>query len=259
MSNIIKFGDGLPVAQATTEDLVKGLQNVGQTIQGSSGGMPFLRLLKSGLFAYGAEKIEPEQGSQWAINPYSLQHGFACWGDGELLDERMVPFNQTPPVKGELPDYGQTWDQQVSMQLQCMSGEDTGTTVLYKGTSTGLRNATKKLIDEIISQAQLDASHIVPVVELEVDSYEHKKYGEIFVPILDVLEWLNINDGQAATDTDTDEAKAAGPSATPDTDATSEPEPDKPRRRRRAKTEATAKKDVEPEAEKPARRRRRKA
>lgn len=259
MTNIVKFGTGLP---ATPEDLVKGLQNVNQQLLGTSGGMPFLRLLKSGLFAYGAEKIEPEEGSHWAINPYSLQHGFACWGDGELLDERMVPFNQTPPLRGELPDYGQTWDQQVSMQLQCMTGEDTGTTVLYKGTSTGLRNATKKLIDEIISQAQVDPTHIVPVVELEVDSYEHKKYGEIFVPVLEVLEWVSIESGQAATDSSAEAERQDESSDAPQQAATSEPETEKPaRRRRRSKTEAAAKPEAkaEPEAEKPARRRRRKA
>ena len=53
-------------------------------------------------------------------------HGFACWGDGELLDERMVPFTQEPPARGELPDLGWEWNQQVAMQLQCISGEDDG-------------------------------------------------------------------------------------------------------------------------------------
>jgi len=256
MTNIVKFGTGLP---ANAEDLAKNLQTMNQSLVGSSGGMPFLRLLKSGLFAYGAEKIEPEEGSQWAINPYSLQHGFACWGDGELLDERMVPFNQMPPLRGELPDYGQTWNQQVSMQLQCLTGEDAGQTVLYKGTSTGLRNATKKLIDEIISQAQIDAAHIVPVVQLEVDSYEHKKYGEIFVPLLEVEQWLDINDGQAAAiDTSAEAERKDEPTVAPEQAATSEPEPEKPRRRRRSKkTEADATSEAEAEPEKPARRRRR--
>lgn len=253
MTELVKFGgSALP---ANPQDLVKGLQNVNQSLQGSSGGMPFLRLLKSGVFAYGAENIEPEQNSAWAINPYSLHHGFACWGDGELLDERMVPFNQQPPLRGELPDYGHEWNQQVSMLLQCMDGEDTGTTVLYKGTSTGLRNAVKKLIDEIIAQAQVDQAHIVPVVELECDSYNHKKYGEIFFPVLDVTQWISIDDGaaaEAAAAADP-EAVEAQPETTPD-----EPEPPVTTRptRRRKKTEAATEPE-QPKAAKATRRRRR--
>lgn len=258
MTELVKFGGGsLP---ANPQDLVKGLQQVNQNLQGSSGGMPFLRLLKSGVFAYGPENIEPEEGSNWAVNPYSLHHGFACWGDGELLDERMVPFNQSPPLRGDLPDYGHEWNQQVSMLLQCLDGEDTGTTVLYKGTSTGLRNAVKKLIDEIIAQAQVDQGHIVPVIALECDSYNHKKYGEIFFPVMDVTQWISIDDGRTAepeTDTDAAEAKEAGPSAEVETPP--EAETAKPVRRRRKAKETAAAKEPEPETTKPRRRRRAKA
>ena len=191
-SELAKFGGGgLPVSP---DDLVKGLQNVNQTLQGATGGTPFLRLLKSGYYAYGPENIEPEEGSQWAVNPYSLMHGFACWGEGELLGEVMVPFNQPTPPRAELPDYGQKWGQQVAMQLACLTGEDVGVNVLYKGTSTGLRNAMKKLIDQIIAKAQTDQVNIVPVVELDVDSYQHKNYGEIFVPILNVINWISMDD-----------------------------------------------------------------
>ncbi len=236
MGDLVKFGGaGLP---ANPDDLVKGLANVGQTLQGSTGGMPLLRLLKSGIYAYGPENIEPEENAEWAINPYSIAHGFACWGDGELLDERMVPFNQQPPMRAELPDMGYDWNQQVAMHMQCMTGEDEGQVVLYKGTSTGLRNAIKGLIDQIIAQAQVDAEHIVPVVELDCDSYQHKKYGEIFYPILEVKHWVSIEDASTAPED-------------PEDDAEPEPEPEAaaeaPPRRRRRKTEAEAEPEPEPE------------
>ena len=235
MSDLVKFGSGgLP---ANPEDLVKGLQNVGQTLQGSTGGMPLLRLLKSGNYAYGPENIEPEEGSEWAINPYSLAHGFACWGDGELLDERMVPFNQTPPNRAELPDYGHEWGQQVAMQMQCMTGEDEGQVVLYKGTSTGLRNAVKQLIDQIIGQAQVDASHIVPVVELDQSSYQHKKYGEIFYPILEVKHWVNIDDAATAPE-QLDEAPEVEEAEAEVVEPDPAPEPPAGNRRRRRRQAA---------------------
>ena len=106
MNDIVKFSGGVP---ATAADLIAGLQNVSQGIHDSAGGLPFLRLLKTGQFAYGPESIEPQEGSEWALNPASMQHGYACWGDGELLDEIMVPANQAKPPRNELTDYGQAW------------------------------------------------------------------------------------------------------------------------------------------------------
>ena len=204
MSDLMKFAGGLPV---NPDDLEHGLQNVAATISGGSGGIPYMRLLKSGVYAYGAENIEPEEGSQWAVNPYSLQHGFACWGDGELLDERMVPFSDAPPNRAELPDYGHEWNQQIALQLQCVSGEDEGKTVLYKGTSTGFRNAAKGLIDALVARLRTDKVNFVPVIELDIDSYHHKKYGEIFVPIFDIVDWYSM-DG-VGTEADADDEPAA--------------------------------------------------
>ena len=84
MNDLVKFSGGsLP---ADPSSLAAGLQNVGASVQ-SGGGVPFLKLSKSGRWMYGAEAIEVEEGSTWAINPYSIEHGFACWGDGELLGE----------------------------------------------------------------------------------------------------------------------------------------------------------------------------
>lgn len=233
MNDLIKFGgNSLP---DNPDELIKGLATVNQGIHGSSGGMPFLRLLKSGRFAYGPEAIEPELGSKWAVNPYSLMHGFACWSDGVLLDERMVPFNQMPPPRGELPDLGDDWKQQVSFQLRCMNGEDETTTVLYKSTSNGFLNAAKHLIDAIIGQSQVDSKHIVPIIELEADSYQHKKHGEIFYPVLNILEWVDIENGipadepeeETTADSADDEQKES--SQKPETTAS-------PRRRRRRRT-----------------------
>ena len=43
MNDLVKFGaGGLP---ANPDDLINALQNVGQNVQGSTGGLPLLRLL----------------------------------------------------------------------------------------------------------------------------------------------------------------------------------------------------------------------
>ena len=240
MGELAKFSGGMP---ANPDDLVQGLQNVSAVVKGGTGGVPYLRLLKSGVFAFGAENIEPEDGSEWAVNPYSLHHGFACWGDGELVDERMVAFTEPPPNKAELPDYGYDWNQQIAMHLQCVSGEDEGTTVLYKGTSTGLRNAFRDLVEAMLARLKKDQVNYVPVITLDVDSYQHKKYGEIFVPIFDIVKWVSM-DGvgveaadEAADDEDDEEPEAPpkrrGRKAKASEDADDKPAPRANRRRRR--------------------------
>ena len=41
-----------------------------------STGNPYLKMSRhDGSWSYGAEDIEVEEGSKWAINPYSLKHG----------------------------------------------------------------------------------------------------------------------------------------------------------------------------------------
>lgn len=222
-NEVVTFAGGVP---ANFEDLEAGLKNVQSTIQGSTGGVPFLRLLKSGLFVYGADNVEVEEGSEWAINPYSIMHGFACWGEGELLDERMVPFTQEPPLAADLPDLGRPWDQQVALSLQCISGQDTDSTVLYKGCSTGLRNAVRELIGEMLSHLQHDKEHIVPVVTLDSDFYNHKQYGQIFYPVLTIERWMTMEGtAPAAPESDTE---------ADDAEETAAPPRSKNRRRRRA-------------------------
>lgn len=247
-SNVVKFTGGVP---ATSDDLIKSLQNVQSTMVTSTGGLPFFRLLKTGHYAYGVENLEPEEDSEWAIHPASLMHGYACWGDGELLDERMVPANQAKPARSELPEYGQPWSDQVALMLQCLNGEDTGVQVLYKGTSLGLRNAVKDLIGKMITQIKADPDNVVPVIELEVDSYQHKSYGEIFTPQFNLLRWISWAGESADT---SDESDANNPS---DADATADKTSDEtepaPTRRRRGKA---TKADDETEPTKNRRRRR---
>ena len=257
-NKVVKFqGGNLP---ANTQDLIAGLANVTQEIRGATGGVPFLRLLRHGVFAYGPENIEPEEDSLWAVNPRSVHHGWAAWGDGELFDEIMMPFNSPLPPKSELRDYGVAWSQQYSVLLQCMNGEDTGQTVMYKGTSIGLHNAIKGLLEAIVTQAQADPEHIVPVITLNVDSYTHKKYGETFYPVLEIEEWVTM-DGQSA-DSEVDTTEEVDEEEADEAPFEPEPEPPKQAARRgraKAKKPAEKPKTADNPDKQTARRRRRRA
>jgi hypothetical protein len=191
-------------AVAALQGLRQGLQNVSQTIV-ISGGDPFLKL-KNGRWMYGAENVEVEPGSRWAINPMSLRHGFVSWTDhpgkqaNSIVDERMVPMTSPLPDRLALPDTGWEWSQQLSWQIKCISGEDAGEQTLYKATSVGGMNAFNKVISAIMAQLDVDPGRPVPVVTLETDSYQHKKYGETFVPVFKIVKWLAMDGSEAVLD-----------------------------------------------------------
>ena len=142
------------------------------------------------MYAYGQEKTEPEEGSLWAVNVFSAEHGFISWGEGEVLGEVMVPLAQPRPVINELPDTGQKWDEQFGFQLQCLDGEDKGLEVVYKGTSMGYKQMFNTIMQAVQNQLSAGSTEVIPVVTLDTDSYRHKAYGTVFKPQLNVHKWV---------------------------------------------------------------------
>jgi len=223
---------------ATTSALVGALTSVTTAIESSSGDMPFLRLLKSGEWVYGGDDVDVEEGSEWAVNPNSFGVGYQCWNnDGDLLGEEITLVTEPPFPKSSLEDTGYPWKPLVSASLVCVVGADKGTTLIYKTTSKGGIKALSKLMKSVVSQAQAGETAIVPIVELDKDSYKHKTYGRIYTPVLKVLEWEELD-------------------ATERTQSEPEPEP-APKKATRKKSEPAA--EPEPEEPAPTRTRRRRA
>lgn len=226
-------------AVASLANLKSGLQNVASTIV-TAGGDPFLRLLTDGTWVYGADNVEVQEGSLWALNPFSIMHGWVSWTDhpgkqaNEIVGEVMVPAGQPLPPQTELRDTGWPWTQQLSVQLRCMSGEDIGTQVLYKTGSVGGMNAVKKLINEIMAHISEDEDTPVAVVQMGTDHYMHKKWGKTYTPIFDIVKWIALEDDAAVAEAS---ARPAG----------DEPEPAPTRTRRAAPAETKAAKPAEEE------------
>lgn len=234
------------VASLTT--LKQGLVNVQSTIK-AAGGDPFLRLGRDGVWVYGAENLEVEEGSLWAINPLSIMHGWAAWTDhpgkqkNELVGELMVPMTSPLPAKSELRDVGWEYDQQLSFILKCVSEhdkdgqayEDFGKQVLYKTTSVGGMTASKELIGKIT--AQLDkGTAIVPLVSLESSSYEHQKWGKTFTPVFNIQKWVELTDDLPAELVG--EAAEEAAEQAPVEPVKADPEPAKPKRQTTPKVKA---------------------
>lgn len=220
---------GLPATML--EQIAKGIAENRAPTSVAGGGKPLLRLLRDGIWVFGQENIEVQEGSRWAVNPMMLVHGWVCWIDGgpnaknELAGEVMGPMWE-PRVPRPAAIEATPFKEQYGCDLKCLTGDDVGAEVTFKTPSDGGIRAMVKLRDEI--QRHLingGAAYPCPVVELAQESYNHSKWGKIYKPILSIVGWCDMNGAMAG------EQPQAAIEATGTPPA---PEPTKPARQRRA-------------------------
>jgi len=214
MSNIVSFSQTNLPAIASLSTALRSLEkDVGPS------GTVILKMDKTGHWVFGADQTEIEDGSTWAVNPFSFVHGYIAWGDGEVLAEKMVSVSEPlPNIDVAPPGAKKGWETQVGMSLKCLSGDDEGMEARYTTTSVGGKRSVQTLALAIAAQVEKDQSKPVPVVRLKKDHYTHKSYGKIFTPVFEVVEWASM-DGKTE---EVDAPEEANPA----------PE-DAPRRRRR--------------------------
>jgi hypothetical protein len=196
----MKFGgSNLPSVQSLSSALRSVAADVG------AGGMVILKMDKTGHWVFGADQTEVEDDSVWAVNPFSFVHGYICWGDGEVLAEKMVGVAEPLPELEPAPAAAKRgWEMQVGMTLACTNGEDEGMQARYAATSVGGKKAVQALAVAIAEQVDKDQSKPVPMVRLKKEHYQHKSYGRIYTPVFEVVKWVGL-DAQP-TEGDTEEA-----------------------------------------------------
>lgn len=215
MNDVVKFGGAnLPSVQS----LSSALRTIKDEV-GVSGGNVILKMDKTGHWVFGAEQTEVEDDSLWAVNPFSFVHGFIAWGDGSVLGEKMASVSEPLPETGPAPSGSERgWEMQIGMSLACTNGEDEGLQARYTATSVGGKRAVQALVVAIADQADKNPDKPVPLVRLKKEHYQHKKYGRIYTPVFDIVDWVSLDTNAA----DVAEAEPA------------EDAEDAPRRRRRA-------------------------
>ena len=214
MSNLVTFSQANLPSVASLSTALRALEkDVGPS------GVVILKMDKTGHWVFGADQTEIEDGSTWAVNPFSFVHGYIAWGDGEVLAEKMVSVSEPlPNIDVAPPGAKKGWETQVGMSLKCLSGDDEGMEARYTTTSVGGKRSVQTLALAIAAQVEKDQSKPVPVVRLKKDHYTHKSYGKIFTPVFEVVEWASM-DGKTE---EVDAPEEANPAAE-----------DAPRRRRR--------------------------
>ena len=157
-------------------------------------GSVILKMDKRGDWVFGADQTEVDEGTLWAVNPFSFVHGYIAWGDGEVLGEKMVSVSHPLPEMDAAPAGAKRgWETQVGMSLKCISGPDNGLEVRYNVTSVGGKRAVQGLAVAIAQQVESDQTKPVPVVTLKRDHYTHKSYGKIYTPVFEVQEWMSMD------------------------------------------------------------------
>ena len=161
-------------------------------------GSVILKMDKRGDWVFGADQTEVDEGTLWAVNPFSFVHGYIAWGDGEVLGEKMVSVSHPLPEMESAPAGAKRgWETQVGMSLKCISGPDNGLEVRYSVTSVGGKRAVQGLAVAIAQQVENDQSKPEHVVTLKRDHYTHKSYGKIYTPVFEVQEWMSMDGGKA--------------------------------------------------------------
>lgn len=213
MSELVAFGGGAGLP--SRESLAKNLATSAQHLPSSNGGAQFLKMDKgNGDWIFGQEETVVEEDSLWAINPLSLMHGWVAWdtnAGGAPVEEIMVSINRPLPDQHSLPELPPgtpdrknpdrpvvlKYQQQRSVQIVCVSGEDVGTVCEYKQASVGAMKLFGEITNNLLNQLDKDPDNIVAIVKLSSDSYKHKQYGRIFNPVWPVQEWRSMSDTTA--------------------------------------------------------------
>jgi hypothetical protein len=228
------MSNALAVFQATATGSVEALDQklkAGQAnLPQTAGGIDILRMdAQTGKFVFGQESVPVEDGTEWAVNPFSFVTGWVCWADpkinkrSEKLGEVMHdPANAPacPPLTPEQQAAGGEWKEQVGFRLVCITEghEDHGTEVLYQNSSLGALKAYKEVYDAVVGRPS--HAHCFPIVTTGSAGYHNKTYNRtVYNPVFEIVDWSNFDNerlsgGQVKAVTKDEETSGAGATAT---------------------------------------------
>lgn len=172
-----------------------------------AGGTPYLRLLRDGKWAMGAEDSQIADGTEAIINPLSIQHGYSCWtdrgpkeGKNEKLGEEMWKITQPKLGVHDLPEMVDprtqktcTWKDQMSFELKLIDGKYANQQAMYSATSVGGLRLIDGVLSELERKLDTGSAHIFPIVRIGSDSYQHSSYGKTYTPVMEIVGWADMN------------------------------------------------------------------
>ena len=188
--------------------------------EASAGSGNFLKFSK-GEWLLGQNSDEIPLGRRLAVNMAEMTIGWIRWVDGKPAERRMGLLAQgyKPESRDALghddltlwekDKDGKAIDPWTFTNELPMADPETGEQMTFaassKGGIGGVRNLCKAYGKEYRQRVGM-----VPVIELQRDSYIHPEYKKLYVPVLPIVEWVPADGVPApAASNDTDDEPAA--------------------------------------------------
>src|SRR6516164_10212675 len=154
-----------------------------------------------GEWQLGANKT-PVNGTQWATRPDWLIYGWTKRWDGKVRDYRLgyVADRYEPPARTELGDLNvdewEVWNKRrdpwsLAWTLPVFN-QVNGEEAIYQTDTKGGRDCLAILLRAFADRVDSDPTDgkILPVVELDTDSYHLADRGEIKIPVFNIIGWI---------------------------------------------------------------------
>jgi hypothetical protein len=161
-----------------------------------SQGLPYITLTKMGTWKIGQDKVAVKPGTKFYVNPAGFTHGIVAWkhipeGSKEApakLAETVLPVSQALPAPGPAPTGSRGWQDELGCTFMDV---ESGAECQFLTPSYGGRKAVLVLRDAVVARIESGSDDIVPVVVLGHSTYEHKSYGEVVQPEIEVTRWVS--------------------------------------------------------------------
>ena len=155
-----------------------------------------MRLLKfvKGKWLIGDDDVSTDR--QFIAHAHQLAHGWVKFSDRKVVEQRVGivaegfqmadrdELGDTDTSQWEIED-GKPKDPWVKQYYLPVEDADTGELLTFVTGSQGGNSAIGKLTSQFVRNVR----NGLPVVQLEIGFYKHKKYGTVHVPVLKLNFW----------------------------------------------------------------------
>lgn len=193
--------------------------------EAAAGSGNFLKFSK-GEWLLGQDGKEVPLGTRYVANMAELSIGWIRWADGKPQERRMGLLAQgykpesrdalghTDQTQWETDGDGKPQDPWTFTNELPMAELETGEQVTFAASSKGGIGGVGNLC-KAYGREYRQRGDLVPVIELQRDSYMHPVYKKLYVPVLPIVDWIE-NSGVPvpANDAAPDAAEEEKPAAT---------------------------------------------